>query len=167
MRVGPTCNRIDSDEEVNEEELWHHSDRWIRGANRILEAGDVGRLRELLRGESGGQGEDVRTAGRFISGVDCGRLHIILLGLYPVHTACRAGHLGMVRFILRTFLPASVMYNERDSSALHTAARFGRLEIARELLGHDASVLSRDRAGCTPREQHSTSHPGRRTHRPC
>ncbi|CAM9216015.1 unnamed protein product, partial [Hapterophycus canaliculatus] len=71
--------------------------------------------------------------------------------LDPVHTACAEGHREMVRFILTEVAPCRIqMYDKSGATALHTCARFGRLEIARDLLGYGAVVHSHDRGECTP-----------------
>ncbi|CAM9530299.1 unnamed protein product, partial [Scytosiphon promiscuus] len=69
----------------------------------------------------------------------------------PIHTACVEGHREMVRFILAEVARCRVqMYDKGGTTALHTCARFGRLEIAKDLLGCGAVVHSHDRGGCTP-----------------
>lgn len=120
--------------------------RWKNAAELSVKAGDVGTLRRLLRGGPGGQGEDATTNP---AGID-----ILLMELDPVHVACAAGHGELVRFILTEVAPWSVMIHDKegDATALHTAARFGRVEIARDLLGYGANVGSHDRGGCTPRK---------------
>lgn len=131
-----------------------HSVRWKHAAELSVKAGDMGTLLRLLRGGQGRQCEDVTTAAELYSQVDPSALDILLMELDPVHIACAAGHREMVRFILTEVAPWSVMGHDKDggATALHTAARFGHVEIARDLLGYGALVRSHDRGGCTPRK---------------
>lgn len=139
-------------EAADEEGMIGLSARWKHAAELSVKVGDVGTLRRLLRG--GLEGEDATTAAQSYSQIDPAGLDILLLELDPVHTACAAGHREMLRFILNEVAPWSVMGHDKEggATALHTAARFGRVEIAEDLLGYGALVRSHDRGGCTPRK---------------
>lgn len=136
--------------EAGEEKRTGHCVRWTNEVELSVKAGDVGTLRRLLRGgPGGGQGED-RSSSQIIPE----KLIFFLMELNLVHAACAEGHRDIVRFILTEVAPWGVTFRDRAGGAapLHTAARFGRAEIARDLLGYGASVRSRDRGGCTPRK---------------
>jgi len=135
--------------EEDEDKRGGHTVRWANAAELSVRAGDVGALRALLRG----QGEGGTASAQMDSQVDPNCLVVMLMERDPVHTACAAGHRAVVRFILTEVAPWSVSGHDRGgATALHTAARFGRTEIARDLLGHGALVSSRDRGACTPRK---------------
>lgn len=78
-----------------------------------------------------------------------------LLELDPLHMACAKGRREMVRFLLTEVAPWSVMVHDKQegSTALHTCARFGHADIARDLLGSGALIWARDRGDCTARER--------------
>lgn len=144
--------------EADKEKLVDYSLRWKNAAELSVKAGDVETLRGLLRGGRGGQDESDTAAAQLYSQIDSAGLNILLMELDPAHTACAAGHREIVQLILTEVAPWSVMGHDKDcgATALHMAARFGRVEIARDLLGYGALVCSRDRGGCTPRKRATT-----------
>lgn len=127
--------------EEDEEEGIDPSVQWANAAELSVKDGDVETLRGLLYVESAAE-------------MNPAALETLLMELDPVHTACAAGHRDMVRFILTEVAPWSVMVHDKEcgATALHTCARFGRVEIARDLLGYGALVGSHDRGECTPRK---------------
>lgn len=79
-------------------------------------------------------------------------LETLLTELDPVHIACAEGHREMVRFILTEVASCRIQMRDKGgTTALHTCARFGRLEIAKDLLGSGAEVHARDMGECTSR----------------
>lgn len=138
----------------DEEQSIDPSVQWKNAAELSVRDGDVEKLRKLLQGESGG----IAAAQMHVesaAAMNPASLETLLLELDPVHTACAAGHRDMVRFILTEVAPWSVMVRDKEcgATALHTCARFGRVEIARDLLGYGALVGSHDRGECTPRKR--------------
>lgn len=126
-------------EEDGQEKIIHPLVQWRNAMELSVRDGDVEKLRELLQGETGGIAATLET---------------LLVELDPVHIACAAGHREMVRFLLTEVAPWSVMVHDKEcgATALHTCARFGRVGIARDLLGYGALVGSHDRGECTPRK---------------
>ena len=135
--------------EEDEDEPVCRSVRWANAAEFSVRAGDVGALRMLLRGE----GEGGNATGQVYPQHDPAGLHL-LMERDPVHIACAAGHRDIVLFMLTEVAPWSIMGLDKEGGAtvLHTAARFDRVEIARDLVEHGALINSRDRGECTPRK---------------
>ena len=109
-------------------------------------------LRGLLRGDGYGPAADIYS-GR--AAMSLSALQDKLLELDPLHMACAKGQREIVRFLLTEVAPWSVMVHDKQggSTALHTCARFGHADIARDLLRSGALVCARDRGDCTARER--------------
>ena len=128
------------------------SAQWASAAELSVEGGDVQALRGLLRGDGYGPAADIYS-GR--AAMSLSALQDKLLELDPLHMACAKGQREMVRFLLTEVAPWSVMVHDKQggSTALHTCARFGHADIARDLLGSGALICARDRGDCTARER--------------
>lgn len=109
-------------------------------------------LRGLLRGEEGYGPADIYS-GRLSTSSSA--LQDKLLELDPLHMACAKGQREMVRFLVTEVAPWSVMVHDKQggSTALHTCARFGHADIARDLLCFGALICALDRGDCTARER--------------
>lgn len=123
--------------------------RWANKAELALKSGDVRALLGLLAQSPCGGGAGYQA--------DLAAFQDRLCQLYqlePLHVASANGHREIVRFLLGQIAPWLIMVNDKEggASALHACARFGRLEIAGDLLGCGALVCSPDSGGCTARE---------------
>lgn len=128
------------------------SAQWASAAELSVKNGDVQALRGLLRGDGHGPAADIYS-GR--AAMSFSALQDKLLELDPLHMACAKGQREMVRFLLTEVAPWSVMVHDKQegSTALHTCARFGHADIARDLLGSSALICARDRGDCTARKR--------------
>lgn len=126
------------------------SAQWISAAQLSVKRGDVDGLCRLLQGNTEVDAGKVTP----VEYIDSIILRDTLIGLDPLHTASAAGHRDMVEFLLTEVSSWLVFTCEEEggSTALHTCARFGRVDIAADLLRHGSLVSSRDGAGCTARE---------------
>lgn len=128
------------------------SAQWASAAELSVKGGDVQALRGLLRGDGRGPAADIYS-GR--AAMSLSALQDKLLELDPLHMACAKGQREVVRFLLTEVAPWSVMVHDKQggSTALHTCARFGHADIARDLLRSGALICARDRGDCTARER--------------
>lgn len=70
----------------------------------------------------------------------------------PVHITRTEGHDAVVRNIMTEDASfGDQMHDKGGTTALHTGTRFGRLEVAKDLLGCGADVHSRKMEECTAR----------------
>lgn len=124
--------------------------RWANAAERCVKNGDVQTLRRLLRGGADSAAKELERAEE----TNPAALQNTLIELDPLHTATAMGRREMVQFLLTEIAHWLVMVHDKEggATALHTCARFGRVDIANDLLGYGALVYSRDRGGCTARE---------------
>lgn len=123
---------------------------WANAAELSVKEGDVQALRRLLQRDATGPAEIQGETGE----MNPAALQSTLFELNPLHTASALGHREMVQFLVTEVEPwlAIVRDKEAGAMALHTCARFGQIEIAKDLLDCRVPISACDSSGCTARE---------------